>query len=66
MHRLRKENPDTEFVPADEGAVCVFMKQITLEKLRNSLRDMQPQVEVDPEIAARARLSIERMLAIKP
>jgi quinolinate synthase len=66
LHRLRKENPNKTFVPADDGAVCIFMKQITLEKLRNSLRDMQPEVVVDPAIAAAARLSIERMLAIKP
>ena len=52
--------------PAVDGAVCRFMKQITLEKLRDCLRDLQPEVTVDPAIAARARLAIERMLAIKP
>ncbi|MEO8285897.1 MAG: quinolinate synthase NadA [Chloroflexota bacterium] len=66
IHRLRKENPDKTFVPADDAAVCRFMKQITIEKLRDSLRDMQPQVEVDPEVAKRARLAIDRMLAIRP
>ena len=66
LHRLRKEAPDKTFVAADEGAVCRYMKQITLEKLRDSLRDMQPQVEVDPVVAGRARLAIERMLAIRP
>lgn len=65
LHRLQKENPDKTFVPADAGAVCRYMKQITLEKLRDCLRDMRPQVEVDPETARKARLSIERMLAIK-
>jgi quinolinate synthase len=66
LHRLRKENPDKDFVPADDGAVCRFMKQITLTKLRDCLRDMQPQVEVDSEVINKARLSIERMLAVKP
>ncbi len=66
LHRLHKENPGKTFIAADDGAVCRFMKQITLEKLRDCLRDMQPQVEVEAEIAARARLSIDRMLAIKP
>ena len=66
LHRLRKENPDRTFVPADDAAVCRFMKQITIEKLRDSLRDMQPQVEVDPDIARKARLAIDRMLAIRP
>ncbi len=65
LHRLRKENPGKTFVAADEGAVCRYMKQITLEKLRDCLRDMTPQVEVDPGIAAKARLAIDRMLAIK-
>ena len=65
LHRLKKENPGKTFVAADDGAVCRFMKQITLEKLRDCLRDMTPQVEVEPEVAARARLAIDRMLAIK-
>jgi quinolinate synthase len=65
LHRLRKENPGKTFIAADEGAVCRYMKQITLEKLRDCLRDLQPQVEVEPEIATRARLAIERMLAVK-
>ena len=40
------------------------MKQITLPKLRDTLRDLRPQVEVAPEIAGRARLAIDRMLAV--
>ncbi len=66
LHRLRKEVPGKTYVAADESAVCRYMKQITLTKLRDSLRDLSPQVEVDPEVAAKARLSIDRMLAIKP
>ena len=66
LHPLAAENPGKTFVAADDGAVCRYMKQITLEKLRDCLRDMQPQVEVEPEVAAKARLAIERMLAIKP
>lgn len=65
LHRLRNENPGKTFVAADEGAVCGYMKQITLEKLRDCLRDMQPRVELDPEIAERARLPIDRMMAIR-
>ena len=65
LHRLQKENPGKSFVPADAGAVCSYMKQITLEKMRDCLRDMAPQVQVDPRVADGARLSIERMLAIK-
>jgi quinolinate synthase len=39
------------------------MKRITLEKIRDSLRSLEPRIEVDPAIANRARLSVERMLA---
>ncbi len=66
LHRLRKEAPDKTFLPADEAAVCRYMKMITLEKLHATLRDLQPEVTVDPAIADRARLAIERMLAIRP
>jgi len=64
LHRLRKEIPGREFVAADEGAVCGYMKQITLEKVRRTLREMSPTVEIAPEIAAKARVAIDRMLAI--
>lgn len=65
LHRLNKEMPDKRFLAADDAAVCRYMKQITLPKLRDSLRDMRPQVEIDPEIAVKARRSIDRMLAVK-
>jgi quinolinate synthase len=65
LHRLRKEIPNKTILAADESAVCRYMKQITLPKLRDTLRDMQPEVTVDPLIAERARLSIDRMLAIR-
>jgi quinolinate synthase len=65
LHRLNKEIPDKQFVAADDGAVCGYMKQITLLKLRNSLRDLAPRVDVPADIAARARVPIDRMLAIR-
>jgi quinolinate synthase len=64
LHRLRSENPGKEFVAAREGAECRYMKQITLENLRDSLRDLQYDVTVAPDIAVRARRAIDRMLAI--
>ena len=64
LHRLRRENPGKEFVAAREGAECRYMKQITLENLRDSLRDLQYDVTVAPAIAVRARRAIDRMLAI--
>jgi len=64
LHRMRKENPLKEFIPASEEAECRYMKMITLENLRDSLRDLQYEVTVPEDTAARARRAIERMLAI--
>ena len=64
LHRLEKEAPGKTFEPVREDAVCRFMKVTTLEKVRDSLRDMQYEVTVDPETAGKARLAIERMVSI--
>jgi quinolinate synthase len=64
LHRLEHEAPGKRFEPVREDAVCRFMKVTTLEKVRDSLRDGRHHVTVDPETAARARLAIERMVAI--
>jgi quinolinate synthase len=64
LHRLSKEVPEKEFVAAREAAVCRFMKMISLEKARDSLRDMKHVVTVEPELAERARGAIDRMVAI--
>jgi quinolinate synthase len=41
------------------------MKLNTLEKLRDALRDLEPRVELPQELMERARLPIERMLAVR-
>ena len=64
LHRLRRENPEKQFIAAAETAECRYMKMITLENLRDSLRDLKHEVTVPPEIATRARRAIDRMLAI--
>jgi quinolinate synthase len=46
--------------------LCPHMKRITLPKILSSLQTLQYEVEVDPEIADRARRAVEKMLAIKP
>jgi quinolinate synthase len=66
LHPLEQENPGKSFIPANRAAVCRYMKMITLPKLRDALRDLSPQVKVDPELAERARVPIERMVAISP
>src|SRR5581483_4886829 len=64
IHRLEREVPGKRFEPVREDAVCRFMKMITLEKVRDSLRDGKHVVTVEPEIAGRARGAIDRMLAL--
>ena len=64
IHRLKKDVPGKTFEAVSEDAICKYMKMITLEKLRDSLRDWKFEVEVEPEIAAKARLAIQRMVEI--
>jgi quinolinate synthase len=54
--------PDVEFVrPCN---LCPHMKRITLPKILRSLETMETRVEVDREVAGRARRAVERMLAV--
>jgi quinolinate synthase len=64
LHPLREAAPDTEFIAANERAACTYMKMITLPKLRDALRDLVHEVRVPAAIAERARVPIERMIAI--
>jgi len=64
LYPLRELAPDLEFIAANEAASCRYMKMITLPKLRDALRDGVHEVKVDPAVAERARLPIERMIAI--
>lgn len=70
IHQMRKSCPDKIFIPAppDDSTCacneCGYMKLNTLEKLRDCLRDMAPQVYVDEKIAERARKPIEKMLEL--
>jgi quinolinate synthase len=64
LYPLRMAAPDIDFIPANAEASCVYMKMITLPKLRDSLRDMKFEVRVPDEIAVRARVPIDRMVAL--
>ncbi len=65
LHQLRKRNTTgTQYLPVSEKAVCHYMKMITPEKLLNCLITGTDEVDVDPAIAAAARTSVERMIAI--
>lgn len=63
-YRLKKENPEKEFYPLSEGAVCADMKKTSLEKLLSSLETLEPRIVVPEDVANRARGAIERMLAV--
>ena len=62
---MSKAVPGKIIIPASREARCAFMKQNTLRNLYLSLRDMKHEITVDKELARRARLPIERMLAIR-
>jgi quinolinate synthase len=64
LYRMQKENPGKEFIPIKQDAVCKYMKKITLEKVYNSLAHNVYEVKVPKDVADKARLAIERMLAI--
>ena len=66
LHRMKKENPGKKFFPANENAVCEYMKMITIEKVLHSLREEVYEVDVPSEIATKAKKSIDRMLEISP
>jgi len=64
LYPLRAAAPDAEFIAANEAASCRYMKMITLTNLRDALRDGRHEVRVPREVADRARVPIERMIAI--
>jgi len=61
---VAQSNPDVDFVrPCN---LCPYMKLNTLAKIRHSLETMTTQVEIDPEVAERARAAVDRMLQVGP
>jgi len=63
LHRMRKLNPTTSFEPIDARAICPYMKEISLADVRDSLRFGRFVIDVPPEVAAKARRALERMVA---
>jgi len=64
LHQLQKQNPEKEFHPVKDDAVCEYMKMITLEKLYRSINEEIYEVKVPEEIAKRAIKPITRMINI--
>ncbi|MES0341109.1 MAG: quinolinate synthase NadA [Candidatus Humimicrobiaceae bacterium] len=65
IHRLKKESPDKEFIPAFAKAICPNMKLITLEKVLWALEGEETKIEVPEDIAVKAKSAIDRMIALK-
>ncbi len=66
IHALKKENPEAEFFPASNRAICPNMKKITLDKIIASLEEKKYKINVPEEIRVRARRSLDRMVEILP
>ena len=64
LHRMGKEAPGKHFYPVSDAMECKYMKMITMEKLLHSLEAGVHEVKVPADLAERARLPIERMIAI--
>ncbi|MBL8725176.1 MAG: quinolinate synthase NadA [Planctomycetes bacterium] len=73
LHTMKKAAPHKELIPVpfeDRSAACQgcnqcpHMKRNTLEKIYLALRDLEPRIEMPAELAARARVPLERMLAL--
>jgi quinolinate synthase len=69
LHQMRRHAPDKQFIAAPPNANCAcnecpFMRLNTPEKVYRALRDLAPEVDVAPELRERARVPIDRMLAL--
>src|SRR3954463_9331150 len=64
LYPLQQAAPEANLIEANRMAFCKYMKMITLPKLRDSLREMRFEVKVSRDVAERARLPIERMVAL--
>ncbi|MEK6834038.1 MAG: quinolinate synthase NadA, partial [Thermoproteota archaeon] len=64
LYRMKQQNPEKDFIPVSENAVCQYMKMITLDKVYASLNEDKYEVKVPKNIAQKARIAIDRMLAI--
>ncbi|HUT44945.1 MAG TPA: quinolinate synthase NadA [Sedimentisphaerales bacterium] len=66
IHTLKKQNPEAEFFPASERAICPNMKKITLDKIIGSLQEMQYKITVPQTISTKAKKALDRMVEILP
>ncbi|MBL7154418.1 MAG: quinolinate synthase NadA [Phycisphaerae bacterium] len=66
IHTLKKQNPNKDFIPASERAICRNMKKVTLDKIVASLEDMRYEITVPDDIGVKAKKSLDRMIEVLP
>ena len=66
IHALKKQEPQSEFIPASERAICPNMKKITMEKIVWALEDMQYIISVPAAIRKKAKKALDKMVEILP
>jgi quinolinate synthase len=64
LHPLMREFPERRFFFPERGCICEDMKLVTLEKVEQALRDLEPRVTLPEDIRVRALKSVERMIEI--
>jgi quinolinate synthase len=62
-YRLKKENPDKSFYQI-KSAICPNMKKITLEKVLNSLKTLEPKIKLSKEIIQKAKKPLQKMMDV--
>ena len=65
LYPLKRDNPNKEFIPAADHMICPNMKLTTLQDIYDCLREMKNRVTVVPDVRDAAKLSLDRMLAVK-
>lgn len=64
LHQLAKVNDRTQFLPMNPKASCRYMKMTTPELLLRCLREGRDEVQIDPQVAVRARRAVQRMIGL--
>jgi quinolinate synthase len=64
FYELAQKNPDKKFYSVGHRQFCPNMKKITLEKVKNALETLEPEVIVESQVAEASRKPLERMLEL--
>ncbi|MDW7645927.1 MAG: quinolinate synthase NadA [Desulfuromonadales bacterium] len=64
LYRLRRENPEREFILPTSRLICPNMKLTSLEDVLHSLQTLSPEITVPADVRQKARTALDRMLAV--